>query len=128
MTHPRMFEPDDPMLARVRELALRLPEAGEKVSHGRPAFYTRKVFAYYGGSVKVGGNWIQHPQSLVLLGDLDQQSTLRARPTAYVPGYLGPYGWTGLDLDHDTDWDEITDFIEASYRFTAPAALRRRLG
>lgn len=128
MDHPRMYDPNDPILGRVRQLALRLPEAREKESHGRPAFYTRKVFAYYGGSLKVTGSWVQHPQSLVLLGDLDAQSALRAHPSAYVPGYLGPYGWTGLDLDDDTDWNEIADFLEASYRFTAPAALRRRLG
>lgn len=76
----------------------------------------------------MAGQWVQHPQSVVLLGDLDGQSALRAHPAAYVPGYLGPYGWTGLDLDSATDWDEISEFIEASYRFTAPAALTRQLG
>ena len=32
MAHPQMFDDDDPMLARVRELALGFPEAAEKVS------------------------------------------------------------------------------------------------
>ena len=50
MEHPRLFDDDDPLLARVRGIALALPEAVEKVSHGRPAFFTRKIFAYYGGS------------------------------------------------------------------------------
>jgi len=40
-----------------------------------------------------------------------------------VPGYLGPYGWTGLDLGPQTDWDDVAGFIEESYRFTAPARL-----
>lgn len=127
MDHPLMFDPKDPILARVRDLALRLPEAQEKVSHGRPAFYTKKVFAYYGGSLKLAGSWVQHPYSVVLLGDLDTQSALRAHPAAYVPGYLGPSGWTGLDLDAGTDWQEVADFIEASYRFTAPVRLRHQL-
>lgn len=35
-----MFDETDPLLARVRGIALALPEAGEKVSHGRPAFFT----------------------------------------------------------------------------------------
>ena len=44
MAHQQMFDDDDPLLAQVRALALALPEADEKVSHGRPAFFTKKVF------------------------------------------------------------------------------------
>jgi hypothetical protein len=73
-----MFDDDDPVLARVRRIALALPEAAEKVSHGRPAFFTRKVFAYYGGSQKVNGEWVQHPTSVMVLADLDGQSAVRA--------------------------------------------------
>jgi hypothetical protein len=47
-----MFEPADPYLGRLREICLALPGADEKVSHGRPNFFTRKVFAIYGGVVK----------------------------------------------------------------------------
>ena len=117
-----MFD-DDPVLARVRRIALALPEAAENVSHGRPTFFTRKVFAYYGGSQKVNGEWAQHPNSVMVLADLDGQSAMRALPHAWVPGYLGPYGWTGLDLGPQTDWDDVAGFIEESYRFTAPARL-----
>jgi hypothetical protein len=118
-----MFDDDDEVLARVRRIALALPEAAEKVSHGRPAFFTRKVFAYYGGSRKVNGEWVQHPNSVVVLADLDGQSAMRALPHAWVPGYLGPYGWTGLDVGPQTDWDDVAGFIEESYRFTAPTRL-----
>ncbi|HUG85363.1 MAG TPA: hypothetical protein VMM13_12400, partial [Euzebya sp.] len=69
MAHPQMFDDDDPVLARVRGVALVLPDAAEKVSHGRPAFFTTKIFAYYGGSRKVDGEWVQHPQSIMLLPD-----------------------------------------------------------
>lgn len=127
MPHPQMFDDEDPLLARVRTFALALPEAAEKVSHGRPAFFTRKVFAYYGGSRKVDDRWIQHPQSIVLLGDLDQQAAMRAMPDSYVPAYLGPYGWTGLDLGPETDWEDVEDLIRESHRSTATPALRRRL-
>lgn len=127
MAHPLMFDPADPWYLRVRELALALPGAQEKVSHGRPAFYTQKVFAYYGGSLKVDGEWVQHPQSVMLLADLDGQLALRAATGAYVPGYLGPFGWTGLDLDERTDADDLADWIRASYEFTAPRALVREL-
>ena len=52
MSHPVMFDDQDPYLARVRDICLALPGADEKISHGRPNFFTRKVFATFGGSLK----------------------------------------------------------------------------
>ena len=123
MPHPQMFDDDDPVLARVRELAGALPGSDEKVSHGRPAFFTKKVFAYYGGSLKVDGEWVQHPQSLVVLADPDDRLALLADERGFVPAYLGPSGWVGIDLDDRTGWDEVTELLDASYRATAPAKL-----
>jgi predicted DNA-binding protein (MmcQ/YjbR family) len=123
MTHPIMFDEDDPLLARVRSVALALPEAREKVSHGRAAFFTQKVFAYYSGSLRADGEWVQHPQSIVVQADTAEREVLRRMPAAYIPAYLGTAGWTGLDLGADTDWAEIRELIEESYRVTAPARL-----
>ena len=64
-----MFDDDDPLLQRLRSVALALPDAAEKVSHGIPAFYTTKVFAYFGGSVKVDGEWVRHPGAVMVLPD-----------------------------------------------------------
>lgn len=118
MAHPQMFDDDDPFLARVRELALALPNAAEKVSHGRPAFFTKKVFAYYGGSVRVDGEWVQHPHALLILPDTDERPALEQDERSFVPAYLGPSGWLGIDLDDDTDWDEVAELLDASYRRT----------
>lgn len=123
MAHPPRFDPDDPFLARVRELALALPGADEKVSHGHPAFFTRKVFAYYGGTVKEGDTWVPHPRSLLILPDADDRPALVAEERVYVPGYLGPSGWLGIDLSGDTDWTEMAELLDASYRATAPRRL-----
>ncbi|MCO8129424.1 MmcQ/YjbR family DNA-binding protein [Acidimicrobiia bacterium EGI L10123] len=120
MAHPRMFDDDDPHLARVRELATALPGAAEKVSHGRPAFFTKKVFAYYGGSLKVDGEWVQHPHSLVVQPDPEDRPALVEDPRAYIPAYLGPSGWVGIDLDDETDWAEVAELLDASFRLTAP--------
>lgn len=38
----------------------------------------------------------------------------------YIPAYLGPSGWIGVDLDERTDWTEIEELLDASYRLTAP--------
>lgn len=118
-----MFDDDDPVLERVRSLALRYPGAAEKVSHGRPAFYTTKVFAYYGGSVRIDGNWTEHAQAVLVLPDADDRRSLIEEPRVWVPAYLGPSGWLGVDLDASTDWDEIDELLDASYRMTAPKRL-----
>lgn len=114
-----MFDEADPVLRRVRALALALPDAAEKISHGRPAFFTTKIFAYYGGSVKVDGSYLQHEQSVLVLVDLGEREALIGDDRCYVPAYLGSSGWIGLDLREDTDWDEVAELIDASYRRTA---------
>ena len=116
-----MFDADDPVLARVRNIALRFPGAVEKISHGRPAFYTKKVFAYYGGSLKVDGQWVEHPHSVVVQPDESDRRALVEDARCYVPAYLGPSGWIGIDFDTDTDWTEIAELLDASYRLTASA-------
>lgn len=127
MPHPKMFDDDDPVLARVRAIALALPQAQEKVSHGQPAFFTRKVFAYYGGSVKVEGTWEQHSQAVLVLVPTDERAALREEERSFIPGYLGASGWTGIDLDESTDWDEVAELVETSYRETAGVRLVRTL-
>lgn len=129
-----MFDDDDPVLARVRELALALPDAAMKVSHGRPAFFTTKVFAYYGGAVKDDGAWVEHPQCVMVLLDPVDREALLEEERCFVPAYLGPSGWVGIDLDGvgGTDWDEVAELLDASYRLTAGvrrvAALDRQEG
>jgi predicted DNA-binding protein (MmcQ/YjbR family) len=119
MAHPIMFDEADPFLGRVRALALAFPDAAEKISHGHPAFFTTKVFAYYGGSVKVDGVYRQHEHSVLVLVDAGERVALLEQARCYVPAYLGGSGWVGVDLDADTDWDEIGELVDASYRRTA---------
>lgn len=130
MAHPIMFDEADPFLARLRALALALPGAAEKISHGHPAFFTAKVFAYYGGSVKVDGVYQRHDRALLVLIDPGDREALLAEGRCFVPAYLGPSGWIGVDLTDDTDWAEVEELLDASYRRTAGprrvAALDRR--
>lgn len=128
MAHPQMFEDDDPVLARVRELALALPAAAMKVSHGRPAFWTQprgKVFVYYGGPVKVDGAYVQHEQSIMVLLDADEREALLDDPRVFVPAYIGGSGWLGIDLPDAAagGWDEVAELVDASYRRTASSTL-----
>jgi predicted DNA-binding protein (MmcQ/YjbR family) len=119
MAHPIMFDEADPLLGRLRALALAFPDAAEKISHGHPAFFTTKVFAYYGASVNVDGVYQPHDHSVLVLVDPGERAALLADHRCYVPAYLGAAGWIGLDLTDDTDWDEVNELLDASYRRTA---------
>ncbi|MET4098053.1 hypothetical protein ABIB37_000290 [Agrococcus sp. UYP10] len=121
MAHEIMFDPADPLLARVRAIALALPGAQEKVSHGRPAFFTTKVFAYYAGTTKEEHVTGVHPQRLTVLLDPDERLAM-LEEGAIAPAYLGPYGWIAVELE-DADWERVAELIDASFRVTAPKRL-----
>lgn len=132
MAHPTMYEDADPYLTRLRTICLALPRADEKVSHGRPNFFTRKVFAIYGGVVKGDHDPEPYRQALLVLPEETDRLALLDDERFVVPGYYGPYGWLMLDLRHPdgvegVDWDEVGELVDASYRRTAPARLVARL-
>ncbi|GAA4523271.1 MmcQ/YjbR family DNA-binding protein [Brachybacterium paraconglomeratum] len=127
MAHPQMFDDDDPLLEQVRAIALALPGALEKVSHGRPAFFTTRVHCYYGGSVRIEGEWHAHDQAVMLHLPPAETAALGQDPRCFVPAYLGASGWIGLDLDERTDSQELAELVEESYRTVAPKRLVARL-
>lgn len=117
MPHPIVFDADDPLLARVRELALAFPEATEKVAYGRPTFRCGKMFANYGGSIKGGA---REDHSVLFIPDAAEREALICDPRFFEPAYMGPYGWVGLRLHENTDWAEVAELLDASYRNVAP--------
>jgi hypothetical protein len=129
VAHPLRYRDDDPLLVRLREVALALPEAAEKVSHGRPNFYTVKVFAMFGGVVKGDHFADDFAQSVVFLPDADERVALLTDDRFFVPGYVGAYGWIGLDFRSGAvDWAEVGELVEMSYRNTAPKRLIKIIG
>ncbi|WP_241386927.1 MmcQ/YjbR family DNA-binding protein [Rhodococcus sp. CH91] len=126
MPHPVMFDETDPLLARVRDLALALPGTTEKISHGRPFFSTRTAFAVYGGSEK--DTRAPFPRSLIVKPDEEERRALLEERHTYLPMYFGPSGWVGYDLARpQVDWDEVSELLDMSFRMTAPARLVREL-
>lgn len=120
MAHPQMYDDDDPALARLRAIALAFPEATEKMTFGRPTFRAGKIFAYYGQ----GQTGHPRPASIQILPEDDERLALLADPRFYIPSYIGPYGWVGLDLGlAEPDWQEIAELVDSSYRRIAPARL-----
>ena len=125
-----MFDADDPLLARLREVCLALPDADEKISHGRPTWYTTKVFAVFGGSVKGDHSDPLLARALLFLPDPGERAALEQDERFHVPAYYGPAGWLALPLDggvdsgmdgggRGPDWDEVAELVDSSYRQTA---------
>lgn len=109
-------------LARVREIAMLLPEAEERPSHGQPTFFVAgKQFAqvrrdHHGDGLTV---------VCVKTSGADEQAMLleQAPETYSRPAYLGASGWVGVDLAGDADWALIEDRIARSWELAAPARL-----
>lgn len=131
MAHPQMFRTSDGHLERVRSICLALPGAAEKVAHGRPNFFTTKVFAVFGGSLKGDHLAPVARRALLFLPDAAEREALVTDERFFVPAYVGPSGWLGLTFhDHDVaevDWGEVAELVDMSYRNTAPARLVREL-
>lgn len=128
-----MFEEGDPWLGRLRDLCGRFPGCFEKVAHGRPTFRAGekgKVFAYFGGTVKgaPGAPHARHDASLLFYPDPAEVAAIDSDARFWVPAYLGPSGWRGLDLDgEDLDWAEVAELVDASYRQVAARNLVEQL-
>lgn len=119
------------LLARVRALALVLPEADERESHGSPGFRvggdkTGKYFAYFADQ----HHGTPHVALLVRTGSMDELLTLvETQPDAYFkPAYYGASGWVGVILNRPgVDWDAVGEWLHRSWRDAAPKRLTRVL-
>lgn len=119
------MSPDpDACFARLRGIALALPRATEKISHGQPVFFIEKGKTFA---------WFLHDHHgsgitavAVKAADEEEQAMLiEADPDLYYrPPYLGPYGWVAMRLDGDTvDWDHVGDRVARSWELVAPRKL-----
>jgi formyltetrahydrofolate-dependent phosphoribosylglycinamide formyltransferase len=111
------------LLAQVRERALALPEAAEKLSHGAPGFCIQggKFFAYFSANHHGDGKIAL----IVKIGGLDEQLQLIENdPARYSrPAYFGD-GWISIRLDiGGTDWNHIAEWLGRSWRMSAPKKL-----
>ncbi len=121
----------DHLYTRVADLALALPEAHAKDSHGSPGFRvgpvkSGKFFAHF--SQQHHGS--EHIAVLVKTGGMEELLDLvEAQPEVYFkPAYYGASGWIGLILNRpDVDWGHVAQWLERSWRSVAPARLTRLL-
>jgi predicted DNA-binding protein (MmcQ/YjbR family) len=102
-------------LERLREICLALPEAAEKETWGEATFRVRdKIFAVAGVEEGRASMSCKAPPGV-------QEMLVGADPRRFFrPAYVGHRGWVGVRLDARTDWDQVADLVEESYRMTAP--------
>ena len=118
------------LLSQVEKLALALPEAEPRESHGSPGWRTGgksgKYFAYF--SDQHHGE--PHIAVLVKTSGADEMYALAERsPEIYFrPAYYGASGWIGLILNRKgVDWDHVGEWLERSWREVAPKRLTKLL-
>lgn len=117
------------LLARVRALALAMPETDERESHGSPGFRvggekTGKYFAYFADQ----HHGTPYIALLVRTGSMDELLALvEDQPEVYFkPAYYGASGWVGIILNRPgVDWDAVAEWLERSWRGAAPKRLTR---
>ena len=113
----------DLVLQRLRDLCVALPETGERISHGAPAFdVAGKMFAYFRHN--------HHGDGLTCVcvktsGRDEQEMLIEAEPDLFSrPAYLWPSGWVALSVaDPDTDWGHVEARLLTSWRLAAPKRL-----
>lgn len=115
---------------QVRAICLGFPETTEKKAWGHPTFRVRdKIFAsvgYYESGPGVGAPLGAEVMTMKA-ADGEQEVLLAQGHPFFYPKYVGPKGWIGVVLDDDTDFEEIAELVEDSYRQIAPRKLAARL-
>lgn len=116
----------DWLLKKVSALALALPEAEPRESHGAPGFRTGgksgKFFAHFNNQ----HHGEDHIAILVKTSGQDELLSLcEQSPEIYFkPAYYGASGWVGLILNRPgVDWDHVADWLQRSWRSVAPKRL-----
>ena len=107
--------------------AMAQPEAEETTSHGMPCFgvIKGKKFAW----VSMDHHGDGKTALLVKISGIDEQQALIEADEAryYRPAYFGS-DWIGVRLDlGDTDWEDVADRIQRSWRAIAPKKLTKLL-
>lgn len=110
----------------VREVCLWLPEAEEYLSHGSPNFRVRgKTFATYSVNHHGDGRvalWLNSPDGAQALYTKEEPKHF------FVPQYVGPRGWLGVNLDKGISWKRVAKLVREAYEKVAPRALSESIG
>jgi predicted DNA-binding protein (MmcQ/YjbR family) len=110
---PKALHEDD-VLARLREICLKLPEAEETVTFGHPTFRRgKKTFAVleeYRGELSIAFR-VERTLQEIFLKD----------PRFFRTPYVGKHGWVSLRAAGRLRWSEVRELITESHRLALQA-------
>jgi predicted DNA-binding protein (MmcQ/YjbR family) len=117
-----MYDDSSPILKRLREVCLALPEAFEKEAWGECTFRVTggSMFAMTDNNHHGSGHvavWVKAPamvQEILVNSDAKR---------FFIPPYMGPKGWVGVRLDYKVNWDEVAGILKDGYQMSAPKKL-----
>ena len=110
----------DEQIERVRRICLALPETWEKISHGEPTFFVKKVFAMCSINHHNDGHIaVTIPAAI----GIQEMLIERSPEKFYRPPYVGVSGWVGIELPLVNDKD-LTFHIHEAWRLIAPKKLQ----
>lgn len=105
----------------VHELCLAFGDSEARRSHGLPDFRVNgKVFAQYAVNHHGDGRvalWLNSPDGV------QQDCVAMDGESFFVPPYLGPRGWLGVNLDKNLSWDEVQYQVAEAYLHTSRSRL-----
>ncbi|MCU1406192.1 MAG: hypothetical protein JWQ43_2495 [Glaciihabitans sp.] len=120
--HPRVIDPHDPLVERLRRVCMTYPEAAEVEAWGRPTFRAgKKIFLLVSADMN-------RPHSMVFKPSADALPAYRQDTRYFSPKYWGPSGWMAIDIDTpDTDWQHLGELVDESFRQVALVRQLRKL-
>ena len=106
----------------LRQICLSFPEAAEKETWGHPTFrVNNKMF------VTCSKGDTTNPTMTLKAPPGEEELLLASGGRFFFPSYVGSKGWIGITLSTSTDWDEIRELVDDSYRLIAPKRLVKAL-
>jgi hypothetical protein len=112
--------------ARLTKICLALPETAASGDRHTAFLVRGKTFAYHLVDHHGDGRF-----ALCFKATAGENVRLASADPVrfFIPPYIGPRGWLGLDLDAaGVDWNEIEAFVRESFRLVAPKRLAALLG
>ena len=107
---------NDLLVNQVRDICLNLPDVTEKLSHGEPTWFVKKVFCMFADNHHDNRVAVWLPAAAGV-----QEMLVQSEPERFFrPPYVGVKGWIGVYLDVDPNWEELEGLILESYRLVAP--------
>ena len=118
-----MYDDSNPVIAKLREICLGLPEVFEKEAWGECTFRVTggSMFAMTDNNHHGSGHvavWVKAPAMV-------QEILVNSDPKRFfVPPYMGKQGWVGIRIDGKIKWDQAAAILKDGYLMSMPKKSR----